>query len=285
MSKMISVASGFQYSVNIGYDLSSNEKLKNFIPTKSSLGLLEEILLSTAETSTERSRVLIGAYACIGLVIAVDKYDPDTSGAFASYASLWMIQNISRVQSTQRPLIYYPVHQKEGYFAMYPVLKAHDCIGCERLNECAYAISMVQEKIECSPDEAKKILDQMIPDAQIEDLLELFEKYDEKDTPRDTLIDALLSNLSEETILSDEDALSTVQKNALKEEVASVLSKLTPKEERVLRLRYGFDGHERTLEEVGAEFNVTRERIRQIEGKALRKLRHPSKAKKLKEYY
>lgn len=92
-------------------------------------------------------------------------------------------------------------------------------------------------------------------------------------------------NLSEETILSDEDALSTVQKNALKEEVASVLSKLTPKEERVLRLRYGFDGHERTLEEVGAEFNVTRERIRQIEGKALRKLRHPSKAKKLKEYY
>ena len=72
---------------------------------------------------------------------------------------------------------------------------------------------------------------------------------------------------------------------ALKEEVASVLSKLTPKEERVLRLRYGFDGHERTLEEVGAEVNVTRERIRQIEGKALRKLRHPSKAKKLKEYY
>ena len=62
MSKMISVASGFQYSVNIGYDLSSNEKLKNFIPTKSSLALLEEVLLSTAETSTERSRVLIGAY-------------------------------------------------------------------------------------------------------------------------------------------------------------------------------------------------------------------------------
>lgn len=128
-----------------------------------------------------------------------------------------------------------------------------------------------------------------------EKLIELAEKQgyvtfdnimdDEKDTPRDTLIDALLSNLSEETILSDEDALSTVQKNALKEEVASVLSKLTPKEERVLRLRYGFDGHERTLEEVGAEFNVTRERIRQIEGKALRKLRHPSKAKKLKEYY
>ena len=229
------------------------------------LRLALRVALQRAETYDMDIEDAIG-YACIGLVIAVDKYDPDTSGAFASYASLWMIQNISRVP-------------------MYPVLKAHDCIGCERLNECAYAISMVQEKIECSPDEAKKILDQMIPDAQIEDLLELFENYDEEDTPRDTLIDTLLSNLSEETILSDEDALSTVQKNALKEEVASVLSKLTPKEERVLRLRYGFDGHERTLEEVGAEFNVTRERIRQIEGKALRKLRHPSKAKKLKEYY
>ena len=62
MNKMISVASGFQYSVNIGYDLSNNEKLKNFIPTKSSLSLLEEILLSTSETSAERSRILIGAY-------------------------------------------------------------------------------------------------------------------------------------------------------------------------------------------------------------------------------
>ena len=62
MSKMISVASGFQYSVNIGYDLSSDEKLKNFIPTKSALNLLEEILLSTADASTDRSRVLIGAY-------------------------------------------------------------------------------------------------------------------------------------------------------------------------------------------------------------------------------
>ena len=121
------------------------------------LRLALRVALQRAETYDMDIEDAIG-YACIGLVIAVDKYDPDTSGAFASYASLWMIQNISRVQSTQRPLIYYPVHQKEGYFAMYPVLKAHDCIGCERLNECAYAISMVQEKIECSPDEAKRSL-------------------------------------------------------------------------------------------------------------------------------
>ena len=98
---------------------------------------------------------------------------------------------------------------------------------------------------------------------------------------------AAQEEFSEEVVDTEEsiDDEWTDEASELDEEVASVLSKLTPKEERVLRLRYGFDGHERTLEEVGAEFNVTRERIRQIEGKALRKLRHPSKAKKLKEYY
>lgn len=78
--------------------------------------------------------------------------------------------------------------------------------------------------------------------------------------------------------------MTAIQTRARQETVASTLSKLTPREEKVLRLRYGFDGRERTLEEVGVEFNVTRERIRQIEAKALRKLRHPSKAKHLKEY-
>lgn len=242
------------------------------------------VALQRAETYDMDIEDAVG-YACIGLVTAVDKYDPDTSGAFASYASLWIIQNISRVQSTQRPLVYYPVHQKEGYFTMYPLLKSQGCIGCERLKNCAYAVSVVREKIECSLEEAKKILDQMIPDARIEDLLGLYANEDDEGSPKDTNIGTILGKLSSETILSNEDALSAVQKKTLQEEVASILSKLTTKEEQVLRLRYGFDGHERTLEEVGTKFNVTRERIRQIEGKALRKLRHPSKSEILKEYY
>lgn len=233
------------------------------------------VALQRAETYDMDIEDAVG-YACIGLVTAVDKYDPDTSGAFASYASLWIIQNISRAQSTQRLLVYYPIHQKEGYFTMYPLLKSQGCIGCERLKNCAYAVSVVLEKIECSLEEAKKVLDQMISDARIEDLLGLYVNEDDEDSPRDTNIGTILGNLSSETILSNEDALSAVQKKTLQEEVASILSKLTTKEEQVLRLRYGFDGRERTLEEVGTEFNVTRERIRQIEGKALRKLRHPS---------
>lgn len=242
------------------------------------------VALQRAETYDMDIEDAVG-YACIGLVTAVDKYDPDTSGAFASYASLWIIQNISRVQSTQRPLVYYPVHQKEGYFTMYPLLKSQGCIGCERLKNCAYAVSVVREKIECSLEEAKKILDQMIPDARIEDYLETSASGDEDVYSRDTIMGAVLGSLSTETVLSDEEVLSTVLRKSLQEEVASALSKLTPREERVLRLRYGFDGRERTLEEVGTEFHVTRERIRQIEVKALRKLRHPSKSKALKEYY
>lgn len=223
-------------------------------------------------------------YACIGLVTAVDKYDPDTSGAFASYATLWILQNISREQSTQRSLIYYPVHRKENYFTMYPLLKTHGCIGCDELKGCAEANSIVCEKIGCSADEAKRILEQMVPDDRIEDIVAQYTDQNDEVHPEGIDIGELLSSVSAETIITSEDAMTAIQTRARQETVASTLSKLTPREEKVLRLRYGFDGRERTLEEVGVEFNVTRERIRQIEAKALRKLRHPSKAKHLKEY-
>ena len=97
---------------------------------------------------------------------------------------------------------------------------------------------------------------------------------------------AAQEEFSEEVVDTEEsiDDEWTDEASELDEEVASVLSKLTPKEERVLRLRYGFDGHERTLEEVGAEFNVTRERIRQIESKALRKLSHLTRIRELKDF-
>lgn len=248
------------------------------------LRLALRVALQRAETYDMDIEDAVG-YACIGLITAVDKYDPDTSGAFASYSSLWIIQNISRVQTTQRPLVYYPVHQKEGYFTMYPLLKAQGCIGCERIKKCTYTISLTRDKIACSSDEAQRILEQMIPDARIEDLLEQYANEDKKYPSKCENIGEVLGKYSTETVLSEEDALCAVQKRLLQEEVAAVLSKLTPKEERVLRLRYGFDGQERTLEEVGAKFNVTRERIRQIEANALRKLRNPSKSKFLKYYF
>lgn len=196
-------------------------------------------------------------YACIGLTMAVDKYDPDTSGAFASYATLWILQNISREQATCRPLVYYPVHQKENYFAVYPLLKNHGCIECIDLWKCEKARQMITDKLECSDKDAERAVAQMIPDLRIEDLIDLY---------------------------SDEDVIQTIYNKMRSDVVADTLKTLTRREEAILRLRYGFDGSEQTLEQIGNRYNITRERIRQIEIKALKKLRHPSRSKKLKEY-
>lgn len=224
-------------------------------------------------------------YACIGLVIAVDKYDPDTSGAFASYATLWILQNISREQSTQRPLIYFPAHQKESYFTMYPILKERGCIGCERLWRCEEAREIIQNRLNCNEEDTLWVISQMIPDERIEVLLELCNDELDEICPRGVQIRALLRGLSSETVISDEDAYTAAENTILQNIVAETLHTLKPREEEVIRLRYGFDGQERTLEEVGALFNVTRERIRQIEAKALRKLRNPARSKNLKKYY
>ena len=101
----------------------------------------------------------------------------------------------------------------------------------------------------------------------------------------DLAISIVLSRLSTETVVSDDDAYVSLYYKQLKEDVSKALNTLTPREVKMIQLRYGFSGSEMTLEEVGKVFNVTRERIRQIEAKALRKLRHPSRAKRLKDYY
>ena len=164
---------------------------------------------------------------------------------------------------------------------MYPILKAHGCIGCDELRSCGDALHMVCDRIGCAEDAAQKILLQMIPDERIEELLELYTDEGQEYYPKDITVDEMLSNLSTETVVSDEDVYFSM----FQTEIRNVLSTLTPREEKVLLLRYGFDGRERTLEEVGQIYNVTRERIRQIEAKALRKLRHPSRLKKIRDYY
>lgn len=240
------------------------------------------IALQRAEAFDMDIEDVIG-YACIGLTIAVDKYDPDTSGAFASYATLWILQTISREQSTRRPLIYYPVHQKENYFSMYPILKSHGCTECDDLWQCDKARHMVMDKLGCSDKDAERTIAQMIPDSRIEDLLNLYSaEYGEND---DVSVGSLLGSMSPNTVVSDEDALQAIYDKMLSEAIADILKSLTPREEAILKLRYGFDGPEQTLEQVGNKYNITRERIRQIETKALRKLRHPPQSKKLRDYH
>lgn len=223
-------------------------------------------------------------YACIGLILAVDKYDPDTSGAFSSYATLWILQNISREQSTRRPLIYYPAHQKEAFFIMYPILKGHGCIKCNELQACEKALHLVSDKLGCNNTEARKVIAQMIPDVRIEELIEVSSDDNDRPEHRDSVVGALLGSISSETILSHDDSLRVVQDNICRDVVNEVLHTLTEREEEILKMRYGFYGSEQTLEQVGTAYGLTRERVRQIEVKALNKLRHPSRAKVLRDF-
>ena len=222
--------------------------------------------------------------ACIGLVIAVDKYNPDMNGPFGSYASMWILQNLTRHQPTKRPLMYYPVHKKEPYFSAYPILKKYGYIGETNLFTDESVRELLQKKLSLTNEQTDDVLNATIPFMSIEEwysmLLEkndFFEKYN---------VDWDEGYILPDELIVESDLDDIVTKKMLKQQLAEVLEALSEREKKVLMLRYGlFDGREKTLEEVGMAFNVTRERIRQIEVKALRALRHPSCNKKIRDFY
>jgi len=216
--------------------------------------------------------------ACVGLVNAIDKYDPDSSGPLVSYLSLWVVQNISREQPTQNPLVYFPVHKKEEYYAAYPVLKQRGCIQCEEFSSC-HSVREILSSISCVTN-IDDIIMASTPCVSFEGLVDQYlEQYG------DDYIDYLEPILFGKDLIQESvDLEKMVRNKQLSESIKKVLETLTPREATVLSLRYGLmDGTEKTLEEVGNLLGVTRERIRQIEAKAIRKLRHSQRAKYLKD--
>lgn len=225
------------------------------------------------------------SYACLGLIMAVDKYDPDSSGPFASYASMWILQNISREQPNRRSLMYYPVHIKEGYFSVYPFLKQYGCISCSEMQSCSEIRKKIMVRLGCDERNAMSVIEQATAIEYIEDFLDLFEENNLEFEYSDRLGLTLLK-LSPDTTTSADVALMDVYRGTMRVAIKNVLEKLKPRERQVICERYGLsDGIEKTLEEIGSSMDVTGERIRQIETKALRKLRHPSKARYLQDFY
>ena len=201
----------------------------------------------------------------LGLIRAAEKFDHERGFKFSTYATWWIRQAITRAIADQARTIRIPVHM------------------VETINKLKKVTRRLAQEYSRKPTEDELAVEMNVSISKLREIIKIAQEPLSLETPIGKEEDSRLGDFIED---KEADApIKTVASDLLREDLAEVLCTLSPRERDVLRLRFGMDdGRQRTLEEVGQLFGVTRERIRQIEAKALRKLRHPNRSKRLKEY-